>query len=124
MLFESQVAPQNGAFPVPSKPVTPFLGVVKYLSPDRAAEVPKNNHHKYADPSPHAGRMLTVYGENFNKADPVSIFFGSDPSPLVEMRCQEVLGCLPPESGATSKRRHIIIVRSDGVMFPSSVLYP
>ena len=76
-----------------------------------------------AKPNPHASKMLTVYGENFSKTDPVTVFFGSDPSPYVEVRCTEVLGCLPPESN-NMKRRPIILVRHDGVVFPSSTYYP
>ncbi|KAK7053443.1 hypothetical protein VNI00_004069 [Paramarasmius palmivorus] len=127
VLFDNQHAPQTGSFPIPSKPVTPFPGVVKYLPPDRAAEAPKSNcassRAVLAKPNPHASKMLTVYGENFNKADPVTVFFGSDPSPFVEVRCTEVLGCLPPETQIV-KRRPIILVRSDGVVFPSNVMYP
>ncbi len=101
--------------------------MVKYLPPDRAAEAPKSNcasaRAVLAKPNPHAAKMLTVYGENFSKTDPVTVFFGSEPSPYVEVRCQEVLGCLPPESQNT-KRRPIILVRPDGVVFPSSTYYP
>ncbi|EEB89980.1 hypothetical protein MPER_11872 [Moniliophthora perniciosa FA553] len=127
VLFDNQHAPQTGSFPIPSKPVTPFPGVVKYLPPDRAAEAPKSNcassRAVLAKPNPHASKMLTVYGENFNKSDPVTVFFGSDPSPFVEVRCTEVLGCLPPETQLV-KRRPIILVRSDGVVFPSNTMYP
>lgn len=127
LLFDNQHAPQTGSFPIPSKPITPFPGVVKYLPPDRAAEVPKSNcvqsRAMLSKPSPHASKMLTVYGENFSKTDPVNVFFGSEPSPYVEVRCTEVLGCLPPES-APSKRRPIILIRSDGVVFPSNTMYP
>ena len=127
VLFNNQNAPQTGSFPIPLIPVTPFPGVVKYLPPDRAAEAPKPNctssRTVLSKPHPHAARMLTVYGENFNKSDPVNVFFGSEPSPYVEIRCTEVLGCLPPESQAT-KRRPIILIRSDGVVFPSNAMYP
>lgn len=126
VLYDNPNAPQTGSFPIPSKPVTPFPGVVKYLPPDRAAEAPKpcpQSRGLMTKPNPHASKMLTVYGENFNKSDPVTVFFGSDPSPYVEVRCQEVLGCLPPETGG-NKRRPIILVRPDGVVFPSSTYYP
>lgn len=107
--------------------MTPFPGVVKYLPPDRAAEAPKSNcsssRSVLAKPNPHASKMLTVYGENFSKNDPVSVFFGSEPSPYVEVRCTEVLGCLPPDSQPV-KRRPIILIRSDGVVFPSNTMYP
>ncbi|KAF8200658.1 jkappa-recombination signal binding protein [Pholiota molesta] len=127
VLFDNQHAPQTGSFPIPSKPVTPFPGVVKYLPPDRAAEAPKANcassRAVLSKPNPHTSKMLTVYGENFSKTDPVSVFFGSEPSPYVEVRCTEVLGCLPPESQIV-KRRPIILIRSDGVVFPSNTMYP
>ncbi|KAI6045974.1 LAG1-DNAbind-domain-containing protein [Pisolithus marmoratus] len=127
MLFDNQNAPQTGSFPIPSNPVTPFPTVVKYLSPDRAAEAPKSNCSQsrgvLSKPNPHLSKMLTVYGENFNKGDPIHIFFGSEPSPFVEVRCTEVLGCLPPEN-QIAKRRPIVMVRSDGVVFPSNIMYP
>ncbi|KAJ4001569.1 hypothetical protein F5050DRAFT_1331330 [Lentinula boryana] len=127
VLFDNQHAPQTGSFPIPSKPVTPFPGVVKYLPPDRAAEAPKANcsssRSMLSKPNPHASKMLTVYGENFSKSDPVSVFFGSEPSPYVEVRCTEVLGCLPPEQ-QMAKRRPIILIRPDGVVFPSNTMYP
>ncbi|KAH9083850.1 hypothetical protein EDB83DRAFT_2309747 [Lactarius deliciosus] len=125
VLFDNQNAPQTGSFPTPSKTVTPFPGVVKYLPPDRASEAPKGHgtRHMLAKPTPQSSKMLTLYGENFSKAEPVSVFFGSEPSPFVEVRCSEVLGCLPPENQPT-KRRPIILVRGDGVVFPSSVMYP
>jgi recombining binding protein suppressor of hairless len=128
VLFDNQSAPQTGSFPIPAKPVTPFPGVVKYLPPDRAAEVPKcpngaRGGGAVVKPNPHASKMLTVYGENFSKTEPLSVFFGSEPSPYVEIRCMEVLGCLPPESQIT-QRRPIILVRHDGVVFPSTTMYP
>ncbi|THG98399.1 hypothetical protein EW026_g3771 [Hermanssonia centrifuga] len=91
ILFDNQNATQTASFPIPSKPVTPFPGVVKYLPPDRASEAPKSNcaasRAAMAKPNPHASKMLTVYGENFSKSDPVTVFFGSDPSPYVEADC-------------------------------------
>ncbi|KAF8919824.1 hypothetical protein CPB85DRAFT_1275493 [Mucidula mucida] len=127
MLFDNQGAPQTGSFPIPSKPVTPFPNVVKYLPPDRASEAPKSNcaqsRSVLSKPNPHQSKMLTVYGENFNKADPVGVYFGSEASPFVEVRCTEVLGCLPPDN-PSPKRRPIILVRSDGVVFPSATMYP
>ncbi|TFK73903.1 LAG1-DNAbind-domain-containing protein [Pluteus cervinus] len=127
MLFDTQHSSHTGSWPIPSKPVTPFPGVVKYLPPDRAAEAPKgacaSTRAVLAKPNPHASKMLTVYGENFSKADPVHVFFGAEPSPYVEVRCTEVLGCLPPESQVV-KRRPIILIRSDGVVFPSNIMYP
>lgn len=55
------------------------------------------------------------------------MFFGSDPSPHVEVRCSEVLVCLPPENthrSSQGEKRPIVLVRGDGVVFPSNVMYP
>jgi recombining binding protein (suppressor of hairless) len=122
VLFDNQNEPQPSSFPVPSKPVTPFPAVVKYLPPDRASEAPKG-HGSRLQLNPTTAKMLTLYGENFSKMDVPHVFFGSEPSPYVEVRCTEVVGCLPPEIEA-AKRRPIILVRQDGVVFPSSTLYP
>ena len=76
--------------------------------------------------TPHnlASQMVTIYGEHFNKSDPVAVFFGSEPSPLVEIRCTEVLSALPPEAKfEPGVKVPIILVRSDGVVFPSNVMY-
>ncbi|KAI0310360.1 hypothetical protein OF83DRAFT_1166655 [Amylostereum chailletii] len=133
VLFDHPSAPQTGSFPIPSKPVTPFPGVVKYLPPDRAAEAPKGHGTRQMLATKNAAptsKMLTLYGENFVKTEPVSVFFGSEPSPFVEVRCTEVVGCLPPEGQGmgmgmgAGKRRPIILVRGDGVVFPSATMYP
>lgn len=97
--------------------------MVKYLPPDRAAEVPPKHHFRALKPHADASKMLTLYGENFNKNEPLSVFFGSDPSPYVEVRCTEVIGSLPPEQPSNG-RRPIILVRGDGVVFPSNTMYP
>lgn len=127
VLFDNQNTQHTGSFPVPARPVTPFPAVVKYLPPDRASEAPKSNCSQsralLAKPNPHISKMLTLYGENFNKTDPVHVFFGSDPSSHVDVRCSEAIGCLPPESQVV-KRWPIVLVRSDGVVFPSNVMYP
>ncbi|KAJ7702995.1 hypothetical protein B0H17DRAFT_1041117 [Mycena rosella] len=115
ILFDNQNTP--GSFPVPAKPITPFPGLVNAKHHTAAAR------SVLSKPNPHASKMLTVYGENFSKSDPVSVFFGAEPSPFVEVRCNEVLGCLPPDS-QSQKRRPLILIRSDGVVFPSNVYYP
>jgi recombining binding protein (suppressor of hairless) len=128
VLYDQQPSAHTQGFPTPSKPVTPFPGIVKYLPPDRAAEAPKGHgtRHMLAPGSPGkpgGSKLLTLYGENFVKGEPVAVFFGSEPSAFVETRCAEVMGCLPPE-GQTTKRRPIVLVRNDGVVFPSQVMYP
>jgi len=106
--------------------LTDLLLPVKYLPPDQASEVPKMhmNPRQMMKPDPRTATMLTVYGENFSKADPPMIFFGIEPSPFVDVRCQEVLACMPPEvKGEPGVARPIFIVRSDGIIYPSNVFY-
>jgi recombining binding protein suppressor of hairless len=128
ILLERPHAPHGRSYPIPTKPVTPFPGVVKYLPADRAAEVVRAGHSwRPAQPHPDASKMLTLYGENFNKTEPPRVFFGADPSPFVEVRCNEVVGCLPPDQEGQVQqgpRRPIILVRSDGVVYPSATMYP
>ncbi|KAG8950977.1 hypothetical protein FRC03_012676 [Tulasnella sp. 419] len=116
-----------------SQPITPMPTVVKYLPPERAAELPKcpsTSRLSTVVTSPtngksdSANKMLTVYGENFNKSDPVTVFFGSEPSPHTEVRCTEVVNCLPPQTGHQGFQRPIVLVRNDGVVFPTKVMYP
>ncbi|KAF8756866.1 LAG1-DNAbind protein [Rhizoctonia solani] len=94
-LYDSPISSFSG---VPSKPITPFPGLVKYLAPDRAAEVPKPNcaaaRAAMSKPNPHAGKQLTLYGENL-KAHPMMVYFGTEPSPSVEVRCNEVWRVYP-----------------------------
>jgi len=124
VLFDQRDIHPGLSYPVPNKPVTPFPGVHRYLPPDRVSVIQKGHHSARMQPNgPHSAKMLTIYGENFSKADPLHIFFGSEPSPYVEVRASVVMGCLPPET-EVAKRRPIILVRDDGVVFPSSILYP
>jgi recombining binding protein (suppressor of hairless) len=118
---------------------------VKYLPPDRAAENP-NKHgvnrmlvNNGTNPDPRNGPLLTIYGENFNKTDPPLVFFGTEPSPFVDVRCQEVLACLPPPGvsasgggiaeqpikmeGGAPIPQPIFIARLDGVIYPSNVVF-
>lgn len=109
--------------------ITPAPSVVKYLPPERAQELPKCPSNSRASSMKvdqgAASKMLTLYGENFNKGDPVSVWFGSEPSPHTEVRCTEVINCLPPPSGPLSHYpRPIVLVRADGVVFPTKVMYP
>jgi recombining binding protein suppressor of hairless len=79
--------------------------------------------HALQQPDPRTAKMLTLYGENFDKGDPIHVYFGSEPSSHVEVRCTEVVGCLPPE-GPVTKRQPILLVRGDGVVYPTGTSYP
>lgn len=127
-LFEPGAPAQPYVRPVPTKMVTPFPDVVKYLPPDRVASQDPTkcgSMRALLSSQPHEQRMLTVYGANFSKTDPVSVFFGADPSPHVEVRCTEVLACLPPDdTPVPTSSKPMLLVRSDGVVFPSNCMYP
>jgi len=128
--------PPNALASSPSvltQPITPAPSVVKYLPPERAQELPKAPGNSRSNSTGSlktldqgaAGKMLTLYGENFNKGDPVSVWFGSEPSPHTEIRCTEVIHCLPPASAhLTAYQRPVVLVRGDGVVFPTKVMYP
>jgi recombining binding protein (suppressor of hairless) len=128
VLLDNPNAPRGQSFPIPKRQITPFMGVVKWLPADRAAEVVRQGHHwQPAQPQRDQSKLLTLYGENFNRADPPRVFFGADPSPLVEVRCDQVVGCLPPDPEGhvpQGPRRPIILVRADGVVYPTMTMYP
>ncbi|KZO98837.1 beta-trefoil [Calocera viscosa TUFC12733] len=138
--------PQNSSIPrFPFKPITPIPMIVKYLPPDRASELPRQhmqgfqqsevNHNgvvaatSVGTTRPPDPDMLTLYGQNFEKSDPMLVYFGTEVSGYVDMRCTEVLQCMPPtkleHDEKNSNRRSMLLVRrADGVVFPSNVLYP
>jgi recombining binding protein suppressor of hairless len=81
---------------------------------------------------PRTASLVTIYGENFSKTEPPLLFFGTEPSPFVDVRCQEVLACLPPQSvdpqvkmegGSSAPPQPIFIARPDGVIYPSNILF-
>ncbi|KAG9052156.1 hypothetical protein FS842_010403 [Serendipita sp. 407] len=132
--------PSSRASGVPVRPVTPFPNIVKYLPADRAAENPVRHgvNRMLMNPNgqsdPRNAALVTIYGENFSKTDPPLLFFGTEPSPYVDVRCQEVLACLPPPSSVDPQQmkvdgrslmhpQPIFIVRADGVIYPSNVLF-
>lgn len=92
-------------------------------------------HHNGMKQGQPPERLITVYGENFNKSEPPLLFFGTEPSPYVDVRCQEVLACLPPNvpggSGEPEVKlenggpvpKPMFLVRADGVIYPSSVMF-
>ncbi|EJU04187.1 LAG1-DNAbind-domain-containing protein [Dacryopinax primogenitus] len=138
--------PHTSSIPrFPFKPITPMPTIVKYLPPDRASELPRQHLQHFQQPEvnhngvvaqtavgttkPPDPDMLTLYGQNFDKSEPLLVYFGSEPSAHVDMRCSEVLQCLPPakleHDDHNSNRRGMLLVRrADGIIFPSSVLYP
>lgn len=115
------------SYPVPPGPVTPFPRVCKYLSPDRASERPPSNSsssHNYQPSTQAVDNQTTIYGELFDRDTPPEVFFGADPAPYVEVRCSEVIGCIPPvDSSHSGRSRPITLVRGDGVIYPTSVMY-
>ncbi|KAF9518627.1 hypothetical protein BS47DRAFT_1388799 [Hydnum rufescens UP504] len=112
---------------LPQTPVTPALMVHKCISSDH----PNSNS---------SNAVVSLHGENFSKSDPPLVFFGTEQSQLVEVRSSELLVCRPPAhnnpsssspsspldggAGQNGGRRPVILVRSDGVVYPTSILYP
>lgn len=72
------------------------------------------------------GAIVSLHGENFRKDDPPQVFFGSEQSALVEVRSSELIVCRVPQGARenASQRRPIVLVRGDGVVFPTSFTYP
>jgi len=115
------------SFPAPSTPVTPFPAVVKYLPADRASEQVPRGHTRslVAKPSEDTTKMITLYGQNFSADKPYEVYYGDHRSAAVEVRCPEVVGAMPPTAPPDEEGpRPILLVRSDGVIFPSNVMYP
>jgi recombining binding protein suppressor of hairless len=130
VLYDGPRAPQMRSFPIPRQPITPFPRVVKVLSPDRATELPRQHGRTKAATSGapmgvDESKMLTLYGENFVKGQTLGVWFGAEPAPYVEVRCSEVVGCLPPAAAGLSppQRRPVFLVRGDGIIFPSAATY-
>lgn len=72
------------------------------------------------------GAIVSLHGENFRKDDPPQVFFGTEQSPLVEVRSSELIICRVPMSARESsqQRRPIVLIRGDGVVFPTPFTYP
>lgn len=87
--------------------------------------VPAMMVHKCS--SSEGGAVVSLHGENFRKDDPPQVFFGTEQSPLVEVRSSELIICRVPagaREGGAQQRRPIVLVRADGVVFPTTFTYP
>ncbi|KAF8313450.1 LAG1-DNAbind-domain-containing protein, partial [Clavulina sp. PMI_390] len=73
------------------------------------------------------GAVLSLHGESFRKEDPPQIYFGTEPSPVVEVRSPELIVCRVPVSvrdSGSQQRWPIVLIRGDGVVYPTSFSYP
>lgn len=100
---------QSSSYHIPPNAITPAVVVHKYVASEGAG-------------------VLSLHGENFSKSNPPLVFFGPEQSQHVEVRSSELLICRPPPSlvgaEANGMRRPIVLVRSDGVVFPTGIMYP
>lgn len=99
------------ATPAPASPVTP-LPVL----------------HSFVPPSGEDGGQpfVTLYGENFS--DDLYIYFGDWRSTNVQLQSSDTLLCAPPPPASEgfdvpTIRLPVILVRKDGVIFPSECIY-
>ena len=92
---------------LPSGPITPAPMVTKCTTSD-------------------GGSIVSLHGENFFKNDPPQVFFGGEQSPLVEVRSNDLLICRAPLQApdAGGIRRPIVLIRSDGIVFPTPFMFP
>ncbi|KAI8443905.1 hypothetical protein BY996DRAFT_4602068 [Phakopsora pachyrhizi] len=101
--------------PIPFHPIgyetaTPIPVIAKYLPPNPTSANPNDL------------KMITIYGANFSPH--LHVWFGDTPSPNVEHKCAEVILAEPPThavDGQGPSSLQIILVREDGVVFPSKV---
>ncbi|KAH9815011.1 hypothetical protein DFH28DRAFT_1221533 [Melampsora americana] len=112
--------------PIPYCPIgvdspTPIPVVHKYLLTNPIS-MPKNRIDA------REMKMITIYGANFSRE--LRVWFGAVPSEVVEYKCAEVIVALPPsgvpgELGLDGgpKKHQIVMVREDGVVFPSKIYY-
>ncbi|PWY99860.1 LAG1-DNAbind-domain-containing protein [Testicularia cyperi] len=108
--------------PAPSQPITPIPVLTNVLAPGRdgiSAMPPPNSSSGEAGPA-----MVTLLGDNFHPN--LFVFFGDWKSPHVEVRSRQTIVCSPPpsfDSGLPRGRVPILIVRHDGIIFPTDFHY-
>jgi len=108
--------------PIPSIPIGPQIPfLLKWIRPTLQLtdirQTQTQSPHPSEDPN-----MLTFYGENFTPT--LQIWFGDQPSLRAEKLCKEVIRAVPPTAflGA-GIRTPVLLVRNDGVIFPTNIIY-
>lgn len=99
------------ATPAPSSSVTPLPVLHSFMAPSN---------------EPGGQPFVTLYGENFS--DDLYIYFGDWRSTTVQLQSSDTLLCSPPPPASEgfdvpTIRLPVILVRKDGVIFPSECIY-
>lgn len=105
--------------PAPSQPITPIPVISNVVAPGRDGRSPMP-----APPGDQSPGLVTILGENFHPN--LFVFFGDWKSTHVEVRSRQTIVCSAPpafDSGLPRGRVPILIVRHDGVIFPTDFHY-
>lgn len=105
--------------PAPSQPITPIPIITNVVAPGRDGRSPMP-----APSSDQSPGLVTILGENFHPN--LFVFFGDWKSTHVEVRTRQTIVCSAPpafDSGLPRGRVSILIVRHDGVIFPTDFHY-
>lgn len=106
--------------PAPSQPITPIPLLLNVIAPGRDGRSPMPPNQ----PSDQGPGMVTLLGENFHPN--LLVYFGDCKSSHIEIRSSQTIVCAPPpsfESGLPRGRVPILIVRQDGIIFPTEFHY-
>ncbi|SAM81647.1 related to J kappa-recombination signal binding protein [Ustilago bromivora] len=105
--------------PAPSQPITPIPVISNVVAPGRDGRSPMPALSNDQSPG-----LVTILGENFHPN--LFVFFGDWKSTHVEVRSRQTIVCSAPpafDSGLPRGRVPILIVRHDGVIFPTDFHY-
>ncbi|CBQ72461.1 related to J kappa-recombination signal binding protein [Sporisorium reilianum SRZ2] len=105
--------------PAPAQPITPIPIITNVVAPQRDGRSPM--------PAPSGDQspgLVTILGENLHPN--LFVFFGDWKSTHVEVRTRQTIVCAAPpafDQGLPRGRVPILIVRHDGVIFPTDFHY-
>lgn len=106
--------------PAPAQPITPIPIISNMVAPQRDAR----SQPMSAQAGEQSPGLVTILGENFHPN--LFIFFGDWKSTHVDVRTRQTIVCAAPPSfdqGLPRGRVPILIVRHDGVIFPTDFHY-
>jgi len=116
--------------PAPATPITPLPILHSFTSPNNSSSKKVGNNSSTARPPNKLNQSgsndyVTLIGENLT--NDLFIYFGDWRSTRVTIDNQSTMYCEPPpafeEFGLPRGRVPIILVRRDGVVFPTSLIY-
>lgn len=112
--------------PAPSRPITP-LPVVELVIPPQPPQLRQTNSDGGESSAPAVTLpCVTLIGENFTPD--LFVFFGDYQSERVEVHSSTTIACTPPPTsgpdGRPRERVPVLLVRHDGIIFPTTCLFP